>query len=307
MAEPRYRVICCQDRPTWLARRRLGITASEVAAIMGYSPWLSRFSLYWQKQDGFEEGDAPNKRRGRRFEPLILEDWQAAHPDRVTTLGGDGSICYAHLWQNIERPWQLATLDAVVDPDQAKPLELKTSVSIDGWGETGSDIIPLYYRVQLLWQMRTLGATEGYVAAWLGAGLDDFRWYRVPYDAVDLAELERAANDFRQQLAEQRPPLIDEMESTTTTLRRLHPELDDREEIVADRLAEQWRKANQAVKAAKDSQRIVENAIRQQMGNARRAVDFTGRTVALRIKYKRKAYTVEECDIDRIMTGEDYR
>jgi len=37
------------ERADWLARRRLGIGGSDVAALLGISPWHSQMSLWMEK------------------------------------------------------------------------------------------------------------------------------------------------------------------------------------------------------------------------------------------------------------------
>ncbi|MBO0875326.1 MAG: hypothetical protein J2P19_18235 [Pseudonocardia sp.] len=49
-----------------------------------------------------------------------------------------------------------------MDPDAL--LEIKHSASYDGWGDEGTDEIPVYYRAQVLWQMDAFGLDTAYVA-----------------------------------------------------------------------------------------------------------------------------------------------
>ena len=57
--------------------RRTYIGGSDVAAILGVSPWKSKFSLYQQKIGEWQDEITPEKERdfarGKLFEPVIME------------------------------------------------------------------------------------------------------------------------------------------------------------------------------------------------------------------------------------------
>jgi putative phage-type endonuclease len=172
----------------WLAARRKGITASEIAALMGISPWSSPYKLYHQKL-GLLPADevTPAMERGNVLEPYVVEKFAAAHPEFAVL--GTGRELYAHP----SRPWQMATPDRmvhdVVEVDRCtcgtgpmgyygmherhcgweldRPvavLETKTTTDMSEWGEPGTDEIPVHYRSQVLWQMDVMGVSRAYVA-----------------------------------------------------------------------------------------------------------------------------------------------
>src|SRR5258708_218059 len=157
----------------WLEARRKGITTSEIAVVMGLSPYSSPFALYHQKTGQLPgQEDSMAMALGRHLESFVARQFRERRPDLGLT--GTGRELYAHP----ERPWELATPDRVLhegflrlddggwdftDPVIAV-LECKTSGSYDGWGEDGSDVIPVHYRCQVLWQMDVLGVTTGFVA-----------------------------------------------------------------------------------------------------------------------------------------------
>lgn len=304
------REIICASREEWLAQRRLGVTASEISAILGLSPWLSAFSLYWQKVMAYEQDDNPAMARGRRLEALVREDFMAAHHD-VVTVHLANAPGYATMYGHDERTWQLATPDALVWPahivNAAKPymhlggvmpLELKTAANRNGWGPSGSDVIPNHYRAQVLWQIDVLDADEGWLAVWIG--LDDYREYLIKRDEEDLAVMRAAAEQFMEQVKSETPPSVDGLASTTATLRQLHPQITDDDVTIPDELAESWAKARQEVIDAKAECRALENEVRALMGAAGRAVDSDQRTVATRVIYTRPAYQAKEATIDRL-------
>jgi predicted phage-related endonuclease len=72
----------------------------------------------------------------------------------------------------------LANLDGVADN---RVLEIKTARTAKGWGEEGSDLIPLPYLIQVQHYMAVTAFPVADVAVLIGGS--DFRLYEVPADA----------------------------------------------------------------------------------------------------------------------------
>lgn len=274
--------------PAWYEQRRTSVSASEVAAILGLSPWQSAFDLWWLKRTG-ETSESENRaqRRGRRYEALILEDFADEHPEfHVAPVG---------LVRNNERPWQTCTPDGLVlemqawledevvanehdygPPSPLAVIEAKTAGSRDGWGEPGTDGIPVYYRTQVLWQMDTLGLNVAYVPVRFGF---DYAEYVVEYDEADVTLMREAAETFLESVREDRMPDPDSHKATTRRLKRLHPELVDDEVPVPATLVRQYQRARALRNAAQDRMRLAENRVRTLLGPASHGViDLGGQT-----------------------------
>jgi putative phage-type endonuclease len=136
--------------PEWLRE----LTASKVAAVLGLSPWESRFSL-WYRMSGalFPEPQTPQQERGLYLENAVVA-W-LADQYRLTVVPG---LC----WRNHARSWQVASPDGLVVPGDVKmwpPLhatavvEVKTAAKFEEWGPYGSDEIPAHYRAQAVWHL----------------------------------------------------------------------------------------------------------------------------------------------------------
>jgi putative phage-type endonuclease len=292
--------------PEWLEQRRGGIGASEIAAVMGISPWESPFSLYWRKVNGWEIEQTPEMATGQLLEPVIAEWWRGGALE-------DGMDCAPEppgLLAHPDRPWQLATPDRLVhgptDPDDARfanglawdlcaVLELKwVAHSWDGWGEPGSDDIPVHYRAQVQWQCDVVGVDDWYVAA-LGPG--GFREYHGQRDEVDLILMREHGRRFMDRLAAADPPRLDGHAATIGTLKRLHPSVDDRDIEVDVDFAEGYRRAR-AIRARADA--LVtryEARARAMLGDARRLV-CAGRLVVSRSVKTRTEDSAELMAID---------
>src|SRR5258708_39003862 len=82
-------------REEWLAARRQGITASEVAAVMGFSSWESPYSLFYRKTGDLpEQGDNEAMRLGRYLEDYVCQPFAELHPQ--FHVEGDGRELFAH-------------------------------------------------------------------------------------------------------------------------------------------------------------------------------------------------------------------
>lgn len=277
----------------WYAARRHTITASEIAAVLGLSPYTSPFDLWHLKASGIDsQPDNRNTRRGRRYEQLILEDFTEEHPEFTVTRGG--------LWVNRERSWQACTPDGLAHeatilepyddgtfgpPPDSEPVavvEAKSAATRDEWGEPGTDDIPVHYRCQTLWQLDTLGLTTAYVPVLFGF---DYREYVVTYDEADVALLRDAARAFLASLAADQPPPLDAHAATARRLKRLHPSLEDTQVIVPDDIAHDYAAACAAVKDAKHHKDEAENRLRDALGDGRWAIRGDGSKVATRSVY----------------------
>lgn len=271
----------------WLAARRKGIGASEIAAVLGISPWESPFSLYWRKVGGWEFEASPEMEWGTRLEEAIAAKWEDNHPlmwARPVPL------------QVGPEPWMLATPDRGVgmrsasggyddpwDPAWTRALallELKTAHSVhDGWGEPNTAEIPVHYRAQVQWQMAVTGAGKAFVAVLIGGS--NYCEYVVQRDKKDIAVMVEAGRRFMARIANGDPPPLDDHHATLTTLKRLHPELDDDMVQVDERVGANYLRACRAYKLAEKAKDRYEILLRAEMGRAKRAA-AGGRRIATR-------------------------
>jgi putative phage-type endonuclease len=280
--------------PAWHEARSTGVSASDIAVILGISPYESAFDHWWRRHLDqpadrvAEEGDDAVRRtsRGRRLEPMVIEDFEIAHPEFTVRPCG--------LIRNVTRTWQMATPDALVYdhvarpfgavPDDATPvatLEAKTAGGSEGFGPTGTDEIPAHYRAQVLWQMDTLGLDGGYLAAWIGF---DYREYTITYDPADVEFMRQAATRFLDSLDAGVPPLVDSHPTTRRRLQSLHPTVVDGRAEVPAAVVRQYHAARRLRDAAQDRMTLAENRLRSVMGDLRVAT-VDGRKVASRSVY----------------------
>lgn len=293
------------DEATWLAARRAGVGASEIGAVLGISPYDSPFSLYWKKVNGWETEDNEDMEAGRRLESAIA-DWAADRIDPNENL----VFHSAGLYRSAERPWQMATPDRLIcdamwhdDPFPDDPtyehehptgnvlaiLECKAPYSWDGFGEDGTDEIPVYFRAQVQQQMDVLGVDTAYLAAYCN---HELRVFPIRADAKDQAVMRAAGAAFWRRVETGDAPGVDEHRETAATLRRLHPTVEDVDVQVPVELAEGYRRARALRAKAEAVVDRYEARIREAIGDGRRAMCGT-KLVASRSVYDQSGDTAE--------------
>jgi putative phage-type endonuclease len=294
------------DREGWHAQRRQGVTASEIAVILGIAPkaYGSAFKLYHDKILGEDDWDNEAMAYGRYVEDYIAERFAAAHPELTVAAGG--------LYCSVDRPWQMATFDRiaydrmplelldVLDPaDALAPVQCKSAGSYEEWGADPDDgEIPDHYRAQVLWECDVLGAAVAFVPVLQPSR--KVKTYTVEVTAADRADIlvmrERALG-FLGRVARRDPPPVDWTPATATALRRLHPDLDDTTARVPRKLADRYTAALEAKDAAEQRLGLARNEILQRMGPARAAAALDGGQlveVATRRKYGQRRVDVDD-------------
>ncbi|MFC5802751.1 YqaJ viral recombinase family protein [Streptomyces formicae] len=242
------------------ARAGLCITATEIAAVLGLSPWQSRFSL-WHKKAGLPtlpfQSD-PAMEWGVRLEDAVADKWAEQNDMSLHTTG---------TWRHRDREWQRATPDRIGDDCL---VEVKTSPFGDDWGPSGSDILPVHYRCQIQWQLDTLGLDVCHVALLIGGW--DYREYTVAYDETDAKVMRDAAERFLDDVRQGNRPPIDGADATYQTIRVQPDGLEDRDVQIPAELANRYETAQQQAKDAGTELTQVRGELLDLIGNAKRAV-----------------------------------
>ena len=258
--------------PEWLQV----VSASKVAAVLGLSPYESRFSLYHRMRGTVPaEADTDLTRRGHYLEPAIRAWFADEHPDWTVQTTGS--------WRHPQRTWQTASPDWLVllGDGVIEGFEAKSAIGDEEWGEDGSDQVPPGVRAQVLWQMDTIGTRRTHVAV-LTAFLE-FRSYVIDYDADEAAAIVASCDAFLTDVRDGRQPDIDAHNQTYVTLRELHPDIDDVKVELPMRIADGYRGALEACKEAEAAKRLATSLVADVMGTARRAHDPLGEPVAIRV------------------------
>lgn len=263
-----------RDTFDWHKLRASGIGASESAAVLGISPWVSQFSLYWQKVTEPVDSE-PNEAMlwGTLLEPVIIERFEDLHPE-FSVRSGDG------IWCDPDRPYVRATPDALLcdlgGTDPVAVLEVKTAGDATHW----ADGVPPYYYCQVQQQIHVMGVDVAYVAVLIRGR--DYREFEVPRDQAYIdGVLLPALDQFWARVERMDAPPVDAMDSTTATLRELHPDVEDVEVEVPDDVAEAYLLAIDLEKVRAQRKKLAVNALLNAIGDGRYAT-HDGRRIAVR-------------------------
>ena len=208
--------ICPTNREEWLAARQIqGIGASEAAAIVGLSPWMSKNELWYIKTGKKIAKDLSGNaavEQGIRMEGAIRTVFAARHPEFQVE-----HHAYDILYQT-ERPWLFATLDGEITESFADssvkkyPLEIKTSTPRGkaDWDKWSDGKIPDNYYIQILHQMLATGWDGAYLTAFLYGKEDitirEYEFWRKDCEA-DLNWLLKEETAFQESVVSGQKPL----------------------------------------------------------------------------------------------------
>ena len=251
--------------PGWL---RL-MTASKVAAVLGVSPWESPFGL-WHRMNGTLDAQPGNaeQARGHYHEAGVLAWFKDQHPDLRVRAN-------KQTWVSKSDPLFAATPDGFareVHPSRSG-VEIKTA-GYESW-----DDVPIYYRVQCVWQAHVIGLDRVYVAA-LTKNLEHVE-HVIEYDKEEGDWIEAQVREFLEALSAGVAPPLDGHDATTKAVKDLHPLIDPVEVEIDPDLAAAVALAKDDADHSSERLALVKNELAARMGNAHRAV-CDGRRIAAR-------------------------
>lgn len=206
------------SREEWLAARRNGIGASDVAAILGVDPRRGPLAVYTEKVGaGDPVTETKLMRRGRRLQSVIAEEYAEETGREVGDLGEFTITPHPTL------PFVFSTLDRTVKVAERAsgpaPLELKAVWA--GREHLWDTEPPVEFQVQLQAQMACLGAEWGSLACLIG-GLKLW-WTDAERNDRFLAAMTTALEAFWERVERRQPPAPDATEGTLRAIRSLYP------------------------------------------------------------------------------------
>jgi putative phage-type endonuclease len=189
-----------QRSPEWLELRRQGLGASDMAAVMGVSPYKTPYQLWAEKTGATPEqkvGAAAN--RG-----VILEDAVAQYyeQERGVKLRKSNGIVRLKA-----QPRLMASLDRTIVGEPKGIVEVKTSAS-PRWSMW---FVPPEVVIQTHVQMGIVQAEWCDVVALLGGLV--FKIERVHFDPVLWDEIQRAALLFLDAVDKKTPPQLEALDA----------------------------------------------------------------------------------------------
>jgi len=168
--------------PEILEARKKGLGGSDIAVILGLSPWKSATELYYEKRGELEPPDLSDNELihfGNVLEGVVADEYSRRNDVKVERRN--------KMMASKEHPFMLANIDRKVVGEK-KGLECKTAdrFTMHKWGEQGSDDIPDYYRTQVEHYMIVTGYPVWDLAVLIGG--NTYRDYHVEQDQ-ELSEM----------------------------------------------------------------------------------------------------------------------
>lgn len=288
--------------PEQHAIRRTGVTGSEVAAILGLNPWQTRTDVYLDKVGkGVPLQQTQQMEWGLRLEEAIAlkyahehgavlwcpgtvrgpEDWMIGTPDFLAVDAADGESpgiltphpetvpgCRLIECKNVNafarkrRPGR-----ATAEGDEAYAQDA-------GWGDPGTDQVPVYYLCQVRWYMACLGIEVCYLAALFGG--NEWACYEIRRDADTEHMLVEAMRAFWfGHVVPRVPPPLDWSGSYQDYVAREFPGTDEAQVAdAADRaLAAEIGALRARCRALKQDEAVLMNRLAERMGSLARLED----------------------------------
>jgi putative phage-type endonuclease len=274
----------------WLAARRRGIGASEAAAVLGLSKFLSPMDV-WSDKVGLAEPRAELERMkwGKRLQRPIAEGYAE---ETRRTLIDPGPYT---LVRSVPYPWLVASPDYLLEPTGEQrgrgTLDVKNSSVF--MRQDWADEPPLVYQIQVQQQLLVTGCTWGVLAALLG-GQELLYTDLVMHEGARAWLLEDLEKFWRLVQAETPPPVLDGSAQTTAALRSLFPKPEPGQTVVLPPEALEWDRIVQEGEASIDALEGAVNAAKNQLraaiGSAEAGV-LAGGVIWTHKFQSRKGYT----------------
>ena len=200
----------------WLEQRQSGIGGSEIASILGLSPYKSAVTLFYEKLRLLDPPPATMAMRlGNLLEPGIIEAFKQEYP---TITVYHENLTFASL----ENPRFRANPDAIIEDQNGNLSILEIKHTSQYWTE-----IPLHYKYQVLWYMYVTGLKNPATLYAVTGGA--VRAFTVEWDKSLMDVVKAAVIAFCGLLDSETPPTYDGSDSTYQTIRELSPGIRDAE------------------------------------------------------------------------------
>lgn len=249
-------------KPTDFSKRNIEIGGSEIAAVMGMSPFDTPLSL-WAKKTGKIQADLSNFEAmeiGTELEPFLAA--------KFTKKTGIQLRIDNRTFKHPKYPYMIGHIDRWVVGEDAI-WEGKTT---SAWMEKHWDgeEIPKHFVLQVVWYLGLVGKSKGHIAVLIGG--QKFRTKMVEFDKeLFEAMVERAREFMEYYVAKDIAPIATEGDSDT--LIRMYPQSQPTELRLEGQLAEEMdvllddrSGAVESINHAKEELEKIESRVKQIIG-----------------------------------------
>lgn len=172
---------------------------SDVAGILGISPWRTPLDIYLDKIEPRKEVDPSKQRifiRGQRMEPYVI--------DLLAEETGLEIVGRGNRYRDKEHDFLAAEIDA--EAATGENIEIKTVSPFKSkeWGDIQTDEIPVHYTAQAMHGLMVTGKQVCVFGVLIGG--DDFRIYRVERDDETITAIRQKEVEFWDRIQRRDPP-----------------------------------------------------------------------------------------------------
>lgn len=208
------------SREEWLEYRKKGIGGSDVAAIMGISPFATIRDLFYEKtgvQPVIEEEEESNwvaKEVGHRLEELVAEIFSKKTGLKVFPV--------RTMFRHPLYPFMLADVDYfILFPDGTYGiLECKTC-NYNAKKKWEDDSIPANYVLQVRHYLSVMNLQKAYIACLYGNNEDEFVYRAIERDPIEEEDIMEQESYFWREYVQKNvvPPYIGKPDLILTSIR----------------------------------------------------------------------------------------
>lgn len=259
----------------WHDIRQTGITGTEVAAIMGLSPYSSAYKI-WAIKTNRIDGHVPQNRPmrlGQLIEPALLQMFTEEHPEMAVIEVGT--------YKHVDHPELVANPDAIAyEGDKLWIVEIKTARQY--W-----ETVPEHY-IRQTWHYADVFGADGIKVISYAGGI--YTEWEVPFTADELKEQRKTVLHFWNELVQKDvEPDWDTSDATYEVVRHLAKPGDPEVSIDLGYLGVQLSNAQRNYDEAKGLLTQLKSATLAQMGDSKYAITSEGdQTTVVAVKRERK-------------------
>lgn len=286
------------ERAEWLDWRRKGIGASDVAAILGISPYASPWSVWANKVGLLDDDDETDVMEFGRWAELMVAPWF----EERTGLKVAGAQTRVELTGH---EWRRCTVDGFVAEDDLVALDLERGtpasdlagvlglcqIKTTGPGRRWEEL-PAHIQAQEQWEMHVTGLDHVWLPVLHGRRLEVYELDRDD-DDVELI-VERVEAFYRGHVLTGDPPELDGHEATLRGLAAIYPTHTPGDTVSIDHVAgalPMLAEAKRARKAAEEAEAAAGAVLRWALKSAEEGTVDGQRAVTLRAQTRKTTCT----------------
>lgn len=269
------------SRADWLDLRRNGLGGSDVAAVLGISPWTSPYTLWRDKtgRNDHEDHSTVRLRAGAFLEPFVIAEACIADPDLIVNRA-------PYMLGHPDHRELFVDVDGIAAHAQRRTrggFEAKTTelTMAHHW----SDGVPAFYETQVFHSLAVTGFDWWTVTVMIGLGR--IETYVVERDEEVIGQLVEAERAWWQRhVVEGVEPEADGSAATTAALSLITARAGERvtltssQEVDVREMFRQLHHDKTVQDEAAESEGKIKNRLRQTLGEATELVGPDGQTWA---------------------------